>query len=400
MRTDEKGALAPNSQKRHNPKRRKVKGAVAALFGSALLSTATPAVAATPAPYIWIDRIDGHYAVQGRYFPPNTTGHVQAQIDGMTGYKSVTVRSNGYFWLEFTRFTPDHSGSTSAHAWIGSVDTTASATLGSSGGSTSSSGSGGTTGGSTSTGGSSTGSTTTTTAPRTTTTTAKPTTTTTTVSSSSTGSSAPAGKSLVFSDDFGGTSLDGGKWGVYDGTGNQGHGFRRPSAVTVGGGELRITGTGDISGGIASKFSGKYGRWEVRAKVDKGQGYGSGILLWPSSERWPVEGEMDISEVPKGDRGFSGSYFHYGSDNKVIGHQENGDFSQWHTYAVDWSPGKLVYSLDGRAIFTVSNGAVPSTNHFLALQFDVGATGAFIPPRTSSTPSSVTMHVDWVRVYN
>jgi hypothetical protein len=402
MRSDEKGVPTSNSQKRRQTATsRRAKGAMAALFGSFLMSTATPAVAATQDPYIWIDRVDGHYAVQGRYFKPNSTGHVSASIDGMTGYKDVKVRSNGYFWLEFTRFTPDHGGQTNAHAWIGKADVKASATLPAGNGGT---GNGGTGNGSGNGGsGSGTKPTTppTTSAPKPTTTTTakpKPSTTTTTVTSSSNGGGS-GGRSLVFSDDFGGDSLDGSKWGVYDGRGNQGHGFRRPSAIGVGGGELRITGKGDISGGIASKFGGKYGRWEIRAKVDKGNGYGSGILLWPSSERWPIEGEMDISEVPKGDRKFSGSYFHYGSDNTVVGHREDGDFSQWHTYAMDWDPGKLTYYVDGRVVFTVKNGSVPSTNHFLALQFDVGAKGAYIPARDASTPSAVTMHVDYVKVY-
>jgi len=370
---------------------------LALAFGAALLSgTATPVSAATAKPTMWIDRVDGHYVVQGRHFPANAHGHIWAKNGNITGYKDVTVRDNGYFWLEFTRFTTTYSGATKAHAWIGGTDVRASATLRASGSS-----------------GSGTGSSTTTTQKPTTTTTQKPTTTTSAPRATTTtaapapsqhssgegGSSTPSGQHLVFSDDFNGSSVDGGKWGIYDGTGNQGHGYRRPSAISVNGGELRITGTGDVSGGLASRFNGKYGRYEVRAKVDRGNGFGSAILLWPTSERWPIEGEMDISEVPKGDRGFSGSYFHYNSNNTVVGHQENGDFSTWHTYALDWQPGKLTYYLDGRAVFTVNNGAVPSTNHFLALQFDVGAKGAFIPPRDSSTPSSVTMHVDYVRVY-
>ena len=46
----------------------------------------------------------------------------------------------------------------------------------------------------------------------------------------------------------------------------------------------------------------KYGRWEARVRSQKGNGYGPVMLLWPDAEDWPEDGEIDIMEIPKGDR--------------------------------------------------------------------------------------------------
>ncbi len=73
----------------------------------------------------------------------------------------------------------------------------------------------------------------------------------------------------------------------------------------------------------------------------------------------------------------------------------NVDMRQWHTYGVEWSPGRLASTLDGR-VFGVMTAAVPTVPMTLALQ--THATQA-IGAVSSATPRDVTLAVDWVSVY-
>jgi beta-glucanase (GH16 family) len=204
---------------------------------------------------------------------------------------------------------------------------------------------------------------------------------------------------LVASDEFDGPSLDTGRWEVYNGAGNGGVGLRRPSAISQAGGELRITGRGDVSGGISWRGGRTYGRWEVRARIDHGNGYAPAILLWPSSNNWPAEGEIDLTEVPNGDRQASHFTLHWGSQNSQDGVQSSGDFSQWHTFAVEWQPDHVTAFVDGRAVYTNNDpAAIPRHLMQLALQNDVGPYG-WIPARDAATPPEVTLHIDWARIY-
>lgn len=201
-----------------------------------------------------------------------------------------------------------------------------------------------------------------------------------------------AGWTPVFLDDFNGSSVDTTKWGVYEGRGNAGIGTRVRSAVTVNNGELQINATGTASGGMGSKYSGTYGLYEVRARVDKNTSYNTAVLLWPKSEKWPEGGEIDISEIFARDNATRmGSFAHWGSDNQQVYHFENADFTQWHTFGVDWQADHLTYYLDGREIWRVTKPeAIPHSPHFLAVQFDVS--------KYATSSSQATFHVDWARI--
>lgn len=204
---------------------------------------------------------------------------------------------------------------------------------------------------------------------------------------------------LVAADEFDGSRVDTGRWTLYDGAGNGGVGLRRPSAVSQSGGELHITGRGDVSGGMNWRGGRTYGRWEVRARMDRGNGYAPAILLWPSSGRWPQDGEIDLSEIPRGDRRESHFTIHWGAENSQTGFASRGDFTQWHTFAVEWQPDHITFFLDGRAVYTNTDPvAIPRGPMHLAVQNDVGPYN-WIPPRDPSTPPEVALHVDWVRIY-
>ena len=194
-------------------------------------------------------------------------------------------------------------------------------------------------------------------------------------------------------------------WGTYDSAGAFGYGLRRSSAVGVSDGLLNVTATGgNVSGGMGQQRGQLYGRWEFRARTDKGRGFGSAILLWPDSEKFPDDGEIDISEVPSETRDRSHMIVHFaGPDDsdKVYGSYADDDFSQWHTFAVDWLPDRIVFYVDGVERLRVTDrNIIPKKPMHLAIQFDQGPKKDWIPAPDATTPKSFALRVDWVRVYS
>jgi Glycosyl hydrolases family 16 len=189
-------------------------------------------------------------------------------------------------------------------------------------------------------------------------------------------------------------------WGRYDSVGGFGNGFRRPSAIGVLDGVLHITARGNVSGGMGHKLGRTYGRWEFRARTEKGRGFGSAILLWPDSERFPEDGEIDIMEVPSETRDRAHFVVHFGSQNKLYGTHVEDDFSEWHTFAVDWLPDRIVWYVDGVERFRVTDrNIIPRAPMHLAVQFDQGPKKDWIQAPDASTPAAFSLQVDWLRVY-
>ena len=67
---------------------------------------------------------------------------------------------------------------------------------------------------------------------------------------------------------------------------------------------------------------------------------------------------------------------------------------------VEWTPGKLVYTLDGRVWGKVQSAEVPSEPMELAIQAQAGTCGdRFMPCPSAATPSLVDLQVDSVTAY-
>jgi beta-glucanase (GH16 family) len=205
---------------------------------------------------------------------------------------------------------------------------------------------------------------------------------------------------LVFTDEFDGARLDPNVWNRYNSVGGFGNGFRRPEAITVEDGKLRITARGNVSGGMNRERSQTYGRWEFRARTDKGRGRGSAILLWPDSLNKEADGELDMMEVPREDRTQAHFVIHYSAQNKLAGNKVGGDFSQWHTFAMDWLPDRITWYVDGVKQFeTTDRNVIPTSRMHLAMQLDMGPHEEWILAADETTPAEVSLEVDWVRVY-
>ncbi len=229
----------------------------------------------------------------------------------------------------------------------------------------------------------------------------------------------------AFSDEFDGTSLDTVKWDATWLTGESGYSppvnqwmknCFHSSQATVADGALRlgvttntntscrlrdgsvapyvgamVTSYRSASDPVGEGFSTAYGYFESRMRLP----YSGGIVNWPawwtntSGLNWPEGGEIDIME----ELGTGKPCWHY--HHEVNGsHQGPGscisgpDWSGWHTYAVNWEPGKLTFYYDGLQVATWSSNVV-SVPHFMILNHAVDGT---------PFPNTV-MEVDYVRVW-
>ncbi len=137
-----------------------------------------------------------------------------------------------------------------------------------------------------------------------------------------------------------------------------------------------------------------YGRYAVRFRVDPILGYKMSFLLWPQSETWPRDGELDF---PEGDlAGQFGAYTHH-QGAKSFGNQdafETGLMNDglWHTAVTEWTAAAVRYSLDG-ALIGVSTNRLPNTPMHWVLQ-----TGRIAGTTVADTVEGH-MQIDWAVAY-
>ncbi len=213
----------------------------------------------------------------------------------------------------------------------------------------------------------------------------------------------------VFSDDFRLTSLDSSKWSKYSGTPGSDPGAQwAPSHVTVGNGTVKLVTykdsaydgkwtSGAINNGRAGVASSS-GRYDIRMRAQKAKGINLAGLLWPSSAGWPPE--VDFVEDRDGDRVDYTTTIHYKNSTTSHGmiHGKKAiDMTDWHTYGVEWTPGKVVYRLDGVIWKTVYSDNAPRVAMEFAIQTNAVTNGAVKPD--STTPATSRVEIDWVVGY-
>ncbi|MCO1657246.1 glycoside hydrolase family 16 protein [Pseudonocardia humida] len=206
---------------------------------------------------------------------------------------------------------------------------------------------------------------------------------------------------LLQADEFDGTALNPLTWQPYEGGAAGAVGQRSASNLTVSGGTLKVTSRGLTSGGMGWQPGQTYGRWEVRARTEAGAGYRPAILLWPDGEDWPIGGEIDFLDTPHPDRSETNFVVHYGAQNSQDGVAVEGDFTGWHTYAVEWAPDHVAGFVDGQEVFrTTDPQKIPTGPMRLTIQQDIGPSeDGWTPAPATTTPAEVQMEVDWVRIY-
>jgi beta-glucanase (GH16 family) len=189
---------------------------------------------------------------------------------------------------------------------------------------------------------------------------------------------ADAALSLVWSDEFDGTSLDTTNWS-YDigdgcpslcGWGNNELQYYRSQNVEVSGGNLIITARQQSYGGRSftsgkihtrDKHSFLYGRIEMRAKLPTGGGMWPAFWMMPQNSvygGWAASGEIDIMESAN-DTDWIGGAIHYGGgwpDNvHASGTYAPGGVNfadDFHVYAIEWEPERIRWYVDDTLYFT------------------------------------------------
>jgi beta-glucanase (GH16 family) len=134
-----------------------------------------------------------------------------------------------------------------------------------------------------------------------------------------------------------------------------------------------------------------YGQYSIRFRADATPGFGMAFLLWPDSEKWPRDGEVDF---PEGEFSsvISGNAHHASATGEVDRFPTTVDFSQWHVATIQWRPSDVTFRLDG-AVIGVSTTAVPQRSMHWVLQ--TGSAG----DTRATTNSSAQVQVDWLEAF-
>lgn len=202
---------------------------------------------------------------------------------------------------------------------------------------------------------------------------------------------------VVAGDEFSNTGApDSTKWSLFNGTGHAGKGVRSPQAWSVANGVATVSGNSSgTTGGMSAKFAQqKYGKWETRMRTNaRDPKYHPVLILWPNNNASTNCAEIDYAEGSTNTAQIK-FFLHYacsGSNFQTVA-ATTIDTTQWHNYAVEWTPAGITGYIDGVKTFSDTNPAhLPSVGMHQTLQLD------WFPDGSATKPSQ--MQVDWVRVY-
>jgi beta-glucanase (GH16 family) len=228
----------------------------------------------------------------------------------------------------------------------------------------------------------------------------------------------------VWSDEFNGSSLDQSIWSFQLGQFNDCVHYCTdlPTNTTVADGKLQLIALEESFQGynytasvIKTKHTvnWRYGRIEARIKLPGTNGFVPAFWLLPEDEQygwWPASGEIDIMEHPTNEVTTIYGTIHSEAYNSFTGSGPRGgtiDISDaetdFHLYAIEWTPDKIDFFVDDQNYYTFNNEhsgsqTWPFDNPFyIILNMAVG--GAWVGNPTSSTVFPAIMEVDYVRAY-
>jgi beta-glucanase (GH16 family) len=255
------------------------------------------------------------------------------------------------------------------------------------------------------------------------------------------------GRTLVWNDEFDGTTLDPTRWKTFSGLYNTPYCFQnytaRPENVRVEDGRLILQAHAEESNGqpyssgmvVSNDFrqpavsshrgntAWRYGRFEMRARVPDVSGMWPAFWMRPRDTvygSWPRSGEIDILEYAGptptswNDRRIVHD-LHYWSGTSPTGKgSANGQMrvseawlDEFHTFAVEWDEDGFRWFVDGRLTHEARRGSTPwaapdapspapfDQAFFITLNLQVGGWAGAVDD--AAMPAA--FEVDWVRVY-
>ena len=244
---------------------------------------------------------------------------------------------------------------------------------------------------------------------------------------------APVDWTLVWSDEFNGTSLDTSKWSYQIGDGcdinlcgwgNNELQWYQADNVRVADGVLTITARRESANGrnftsarirTLDRGDWRYGRFEIRAQLLQGQGLWPAIWMLPSDPAyggWAASGEIDIMELVGHQPARVHGTLHYGGEAPA--NEYSGDWYQlssgtfaddFHVFALEWEEGEIRWYVDGvhyqtQTEWYSTGGPYPAPfDRRFHLIMNVAVGGNWPGNPDLSTPFPQAMEVDWVRVY-
>jgi len=224
---------------------------------------------------------------------------------------------------------------------------------------------------------------------------------------------------LVWSDEFNGTSVDPKNWNMETGSlhVNNEQEYYQAANATVANGNLVISAKKETAGGFpytsarmntANKVNVTYGKIEARIKIPMGAG------LWPafwmlgsninSGVSWPSCGEIDIMEHVNADSTIYGTmHWSAGGHQADYGQQLSSSPSDYHIYAVTWDDTAIKWYVDNTLYVTgnIANN-VNSTDAFhkpFFIILNLAVAGDFPGQTVDLSKLPANMYVDYVRVY-
>ena len=229
------------------------------------------------------------------------------------------------------------------------------------------------------------------------------------------------GLSLIWADEFNGSSLSGGNWSYETGGGGWGNNELQTyrdgtNNTTVADGKLVIEAKKE-NGNYTSariitrgKQSFKYGRVDIRARLPQGQGIWP--ALWMLGENittvsWPACGEIDIMELvghqPNRVHGTvhwqdAGNHADYG-DNISL---NSGVFAdEFHVFSIIWDAQSIKWYMDDNLFNTIdiTGGELSEFQEKFFFIFNIAIGGDWPGSPDANTQFPQKMTVDYIRVF-
>lgn len=235
------------------------------------------------------------------------------------------------------------------------------------------------------------------------------------------------GYTLVWNDEFSGTTLDANAWNYETGNGSGGWGNNELEYYTssaknafVSNGNLIIEARKESISGFnyssarlttQAKKSFTYGRIDMRAKLPKGKGIWPALWMLGSninSVGWPACGEIDIMEYLGHETNKTYGTLHYGASSATHGSKgssytlSSGAFSdRFHVFSMEWKQDQIKLFVDNNLFLTMNRADAGSSPYpfnlpqFFIFNVAVGGNWPGNPDATTAFPQR--MIVDYVR---